>query len=344
MIALRNEGWTRRPPRSFARVAALIAVLVTARVDAPHAIGAELRAKTLPRVGVLEPGRAPGGSCLAGFQRSMRELGYIDGKTVEFDVRYADNSRERLQALAGEIVRQAPNVFWTHSSVGARTAAQVTKTIPVVSGVGGDLLAQGLVGSLARPGGNVTGFELFDQDLMGKRLQLLKEALPSVGRVAVLVDPTLPSFDIVPRNIEKEAQLLGVRVQRFEASSVGQFESVFAAMVRERADALMVTDNVLFARNASRLFELALQHRLPTVGGWRRHAEAGSLISYGANVDDSCRRSAGYVDKILKGAKPADLPVQLPDRFELIINRRTATALGVTIRPTLMVQAQEVIE
>ena len=326
------------------RNAAVIVFLVVVGLEPPPAAAAEPRAKKLPRIAVLEPGLAPGASCLAAFRQGMRDLGYIDGKTVTIDLRYADNSPERVTTLAAEIARQAPDVFWTHSSLGARAAAQATKTIPVVSGVGGDLVAHGLVASLARPGANVTGFELIDQDLAGKRLQLLKEALPSITRVAVLVDPSLPSFDIVPRNIEKEARLLGVRLQRVEAKSVEQFDAAFAAMARERADALMVTDNVLYARNAPRLYELALKHRLPTVSGWRRYAEAGSLISYGTNVDDSCRRSVSYVDKILKGAKPAELPVQLPDRFELIINRKTAATLGVTIAPALMVQAQEVIE
>ena len=333
-----------RRPTHVARIASVIAAIGVFVLGAVRLEAAEPRAGKLPRLAVLEPGLAPGASCLAGFFQGMRELGYIDGKTVTIDLRYADNSADRLGALAADIVRHAPNVFWTHSSLGARAAARATKTIPVVSGIGGDLVAHGLVASLARPGGNVTGFELIDQDLAGKRLQLLKEALPSVTRVAVLVDPSLPSFDIVPRNIQKEAQLLGVRLQRVEAKSVDQFEAAFAAIARERADALMVTDNVLFARNAARIYELALKHRLPTISGWRRYATAGSLISYGANVDDSCRRSVSYVDKILKGAKPGELPVQLPDRFELIVNRRTAAALGVTIAPAVMVQASEVLE
>lgn len=328
----------------LATVAAAILSALAALLHASSIDAADARPKHLPRIAVLEPGPAPGYFCLAGFRRGMEEHGYLEGKTAVLDVRYADNDPVRLASLAAAMVEQAPHVIWTHSSIGARTFAQATKTIPIVSGVGGELVAQRLAASLARPGGNVTGFELYDQELAGKRLQLLKEALPAVGRVAVLVDPSLPSFDNVPRNIEREAQVLGLRLQRVEAARAEALEAAFDAMVRQRVDAVMVTDNVLFARNAARLFQFALKHRLPTISGWRTYAEAGSLISYGANVADSCRRSVAYVDKILKGAKPSDLPVQLPDRFELIINRKTAAALGVTIANSVMVQAGEVIE
>jgi putative ABC transport system substrate-binding protein len=200
---------------------------------------------------------------------------------------------------------------------------------------------QGLVASLARPGGNVTGLELGDIELGGKRLQLLKEALPRTARVAVLVDSTMLA---VPRNFEPEAQSLGLRLQRVEASSPEAFDGAFSAMVRGRADALMIADLPLFIRNSQRLFELALRHRLPTMSGFRRYAEAGSLIAYGANVPDLCRRSAVHVDKILKGAKPADLPVEQPTKFDLVINLKTAKALGLTIPPSILLRADHVIE
>jgi putative ABC transport system substrate-binding protein len=203
---------------------------------------------------------------------------------------------------------------------------------------------QGLAASLARPGRNVTGVELGDIELGGKRLQLLKEALPTTARVAVLVDATMRAYDAVPRNFEPEAQSLGLRLQRVEARSPDQFDGAFTAMVRGRADALMIADLPLFIRNSQRLFELALRHRLPTMSGFRRYAEAGSLIAYGANVPDLCRSSAAPVDKILKGAKPGELPVEQPTTFELVINLKTAKALGLTIPPSLLARADQVIE
>jgi putative ABC transport system substrate-binding protein len=322
-----------------------VAVIITLALGVllvPLAAAGQPREK-VPRVGALEPGRA-GGGCIAGFRQGLRDLGYIEGRTITIDYRYADENPGRISILAAELVRQTPDLLWTHSPQGARAARQASTTIPIVSGVAGDLVEQGLAASLARPGGNVTGFELGDIELAGKRLQLLKEAVPTVARVAVLVDPTARNYDGVPKNIEREARRLGVHLQRVEADSPEAFEGAFAAMVRERADALMIVDLPLFVRNSPRLMELALRHRLPTISGWRRYAEAGSLISYGANVPDVCRRSAVYVDKILKGAKPDDLPVQRPDKFELIINRKTAKALGVTIPSSNLLAADELIQ
>lgn len=324
--------------------AIIIACALGVLPDMEPAQAADARAKIIPRISVLEPGRAPGGGCIAGFRQGLRELGYIDGKTIRVDYRFADEHPERIKSLAVELVRQTPDVFWTHSPLGAQAAKKASTTVPIVIGVAGYLLEQGLAASLARPGGNVTGFELGDIDLAGKRLQLLKETVPTAVRVAVLVDPTMRAYDGVPGNIQQEARKLGVRLQRVEASAAEGFDAAFAAMVRERADALVITDVPLFAQNTRRIFELALKHRLPTIAGWRRYAEGGSLISYGANVPDVCRRSVTYVDKVLKGARPADLPIQLPDKFELIINRKTAKALGLTIPPTVMVQAGEVID
>jgi putative ABC transport system substrate-binding protein len=298
----------------------------------------------VPRVAVLDPGRAPGGLCVPAFRHGLRDLGYIEGQTIIVDSRYADEDPDRIPVLALELVRQTPDVLWTHSPQGARAAKHATTTIPIVIGVAGYLVEQGLAASLARPGGNVTGFELGDIELGGKRLQLLKEAVPKIARVAVLVDPTMRTYDGVPRNFEPEARSLGVRLQRVEARSPEDFEGAFAAMVRRRVDALMIADLPLFARNGPRLFELALRHRLPTISGFRRYAETGSLIAYGANVPDVCRHSAAYVDKILKGATPGDLPVERPNKFELVINRKTATALGLAIPSSLLIGADEVIQ
>jgi putative ABC transport system substrate-binding protein len=327
-----------RPSRvALIFTSALVVLLV------PFAAAGQPREK-VPRVGALEPTRAPGGGCVAGFRQGLRDLGYIEGQTIIIDYRFADEDPDRVSSLAAELVRQAPDVLWTHSPQGARAARQASATIPIVSGVAGYLVEQGLAASLARPGGNVTGLELGDIELAGKRLQLLTEAVPTVARVAVLVDPTMRPYDGVPKNLAPQARRLGVQLLRVEAGSLGAFESAFASMVRGRADALMVMDVPLFVRNSPRLMELALRHRLPTISGWRRYAEAGSLIAYGANVPDVCRRSAAYVDKILKGAKPGDLPVELPHQFELIINHKTAKALGLTIPASVLIRADEVIE
>ena len=328
-----------RPSKMTIIVTLALGVLL----GAPLAATGQPREK-VPRVGVLEPGRAPGGRCLPAFRQGLRDLGYIEDQTITIDYRFADEDPDRVPTLAAELVRQTPDVLWTHSPHAARAAKQASTTIPIVVGVAGFLVEQGLAASLSRPGGNVTGFELGDIEVAGKRLQLLKEAVPRVARVAVLVDPTMSPYDDVPRNLEPEARSLGLRLQRVEASTPEAFEGAFAAMVRGRAEALMIVDVPLFARNSPQLFELALRHRLPTIAGWRRYAEAGSLIAYGANVLDVCRRSAAYVDKILKGAKPGDLPVQRPNKFELIINRKTAKALGVTIPSSLLIVADEVIQ
>jgi putative ABC transport system substrate-binding protein len=237
-----------------------------------------------------------------------------------------------------------PDVIWTHSPSAARAAQQATTTIPIVTGVAGYLVEQGLAASFARPGGNITGFELGDIELAGKRLQLLKEAVPTVTHVAVLVDPTMQAYDAVPRSLEPEARMLGVRLWRVEAATPEAFDNAFAAMLRARADALMIVDLPVFVRNSDRLLQAALRHRLPTVSGWRRYAEAGSLIAYGAKVPDLCQRSAGYVDKILKGAKPGDLPIERPNKFELVVNATTAKALGLVLPSSILIRADEVIQ
>jgi putative ABC transport system substrate-binding protein len=322
---------------------AFIGTLAGSLLAAPLAAEAQPAGKVY-RLGVLDPGHFPGGTCVPGFRKGLRELGYIEGQTIVVDFRFAGDDPARMPVLAAELVRKTPDVLWTHSPQGAKAATQATTTIPIVVGVAGYLVEQGLAAGLARPGGNVTGFELGDIELGGKRLQLLKEAIPTTARVGVLVDPTMRVYDGVPQNLEPEAQNLGVRLQRVEVRTPDAFDGAFAALVQGRADALMIADLPLFIRNSQRLFTLALRHRLPTMAGFRRYAEAGSLIAYGANVPDLCQRSAAYIDKILKGAKPGDLPVERPNKFDLIINLKTAKALGLTIPPSLLQRADHVIE
>jgi putative ABC transport system substrate-binding protein len=268
----------------------------------------------------------------------------VEGQTIAVEYRFSGGNPDRLSELADTLVRLGPDILWTHSPAAAQAAKQATTTIPIVVGVSSDLVEHGLAESLPRPGSNLTGMELRDVELTGKRLELLKEAIPMITRVAVLVDPTDRSHNRVPGNIEVEARALGVQLQRVEAGVPEAFENVFAAIMQGGADALMIMDVPVFARNRQQLLELARLHRLPTISGWRIFAEAGSLLAYGANVYDLCRRSVVYVDKILKGAKPANLPIQRADKFELLVNLKTAQALGLTLPPVLLLRADEVLE
>jgi putative ABC transport system substrate-binding protein len=218
---------------------------------------------------------------------------------------------------------------------------KATITIPIVIGVSSDLVEQGIVGSLSRPGGNITGMELRDLEILGKRLELLKQAVPTASRVAVLVDPTIPNHSGVPGNIEAEARTLKVQLQRVEASTPKDFDKAFGAI---RADAVLIPEGAMFSQNRRRIFELALSKRLPTAAGGQQFAEAGSLLSYGANIHATCYRSATFVDKILKGSKPADLPVERPIKFEFVVNLKTAKQIGLTIPPNVLARADKVIK
>jgi putative ABC transport system substrate-binding protein len=310
---------------------------------APGATTAQPR-ETMPLLGVLELGspQAPLG-CLVAFRQGLRDLGYVEGHTLTVISRYADGHRDRLTALAAELVQLTPDVLWTHSTPAALAAKQATRTIPIVLGVANDLLEQDLVESLERPGGNLTGLELRDVELMGKRLELLKEAVPTISHVAVLVDPSERAHAHVPSHIEVEARALRVQLQRVAPGDPDAFESTFATMVHGGANALIIMDTAFFVSHRPRLLALAARYRLPTISGTRGFAEAGSLLAYGAPVALLCQRSAVFVDKILKGASPADLPVERADTFSLVVNLKTAEALGLTLPPTFLYRADEVI-
>ena len=308
-------------------------------------LAAEAPRRKIPLVGVLEP-TSPTGlrRCLASFQQGLRDLGYVEGQTIAFEYHYAAGQHDRLPALAAELVRLTPDVIWTHSNAAALAAKQATTTMPIVVGVGTEMVEQGLVESLAQPGGNLTGLDLGVFERMGKRLELLKEAVPTVSRVAVLVNPTDPLAKEVPHNIEREAQALGMQLQRVEASGPETFEGAFAAMIQGGADAVMLPEGPPFGRHMPRLLELAHQHRLPTMCSARHYAKAGCLLAYGAVADDLCQRSAVFVDKILKGAKPADLPVERGYKLYLDVNLKTAEALGLMLSPLFLFRADEVIK
>jgi len=274
----------------------------------------------------------------------MRELGYVDGQNIVMELRSGESKPERLREVAVDVVRRAPDVIWTHGLSTLLAAKQATTTIPIVVGVSRNLVEQGIVSSLARPGGNITGMELRDLEIMGKRLEILKEIVPKASLVAVLVDTNDQSHANVPKNIEQEARALNLRLQRVETSAAEAFDKAFSAMMQGRAGALLIPENAMFSANRQRIAELAISKRLPTAAGGAHFANAGSLLSYGANVGDLCRRSASIVDKILKGRKPADLPLERAEKFELVVNLKTAKQIGVPIPPTVLARADRVIK
>jgi putative ABC transport system substrate-binding protein len=319
-----------------------IVILTLSHLLAPLTTTAQPRG-AMPRVGVLEPtSQQRPAPCIFAFQQGLRDLGYVEGQTIHLDYRYAEEHPERLPALLTELIQLAPDVIWLHSTPGAWAAKRAATTLPIVIGIASDLVEQGIVASLARPGGNLTGLEQRTTELVGKRLELLKEAVPTIARVAVLVDPAEAAHAHVPSNIAPEAHALGVQLQRVEASDPPAFEATFAAIVAGGADALMIMDAVLFAAHRQQLLALALHHRLPTMVYGRHLAEAGGLLAYGTDPRELCRRSAVFVHKILQGVKPAELPIERAT-FQLVVNLKTAKALGLTLPPSLLLLAEEVI-
>jgi putative ABC transport system substrate-binding protein len=309
---------------------------------APRTTTAQPQGK-IPRIGVLEPtSQARPAPCLFAFQQGLRDLGYVEGHTILLEYRYGEGHTDRLPALAAELVQRTPDVLWLHSDAAAWAAKRATTTIPIVIGVSVGLVEQGLVASLAQPGGNLTGLELPAIEVSGKRLELFKEAVPTIARVAVLVDPAQAAHADVPSNLAREAQALGVQLQRVDVGTPAGFEAAFAAMGRGGADALLIMESPLFAAHRQPLLALALQHQLPTMAYGRHLAEAGSLLAYGADPRTLCQRSAVLVHKLLHGAKPADLPIERAE-FRLVVNLKTAEALGVTFPPTFLFRADEVI-
>jgi ABC-type uncharacterized transport system substrate-binding protein len=297
----------------------------------------------IPRLGVLDPSpQQRPAPCLPAFQQGLHDLGYVEGQNVLVDYRYAEGNPDRLPALAAELVRRAPDVLWLHGNPAAWAATRATATIPIVTAVLNEPVEEGLVASLARPGSNLTGLELRSGEVVGKRLELLKAAVPTITRVAVLSESSEPAPAGAPGALAREARALGVALQRVETGDPAAFEAVFSALVDGGADALLIMESALFAAHRSPLLALALRHRLPTMAYGRHYAEAGSLLSYGADPRELCQRSAALVHKILHGAKPADLPIERAT-FQLVINLKTAQALGLTIPPFLLFQATEVL-
>jgi putative tryptophan/tyrosine transport system substrate-binding protein len=302
----------------------------------------------VPRIGYLSLLDPSGESTRAeAIRLAMRELGYVEGQNIATEYRYAEGKRERFPELAADLVRLKVDIILAPGGATAiRAAKTATKTIPIIMvGAGLDPVEAGLVESLARPGGNVTGITNLSIELGGKRLELLKEAVPKVARVAVLYDPaSAPSVIEVKEVLPVAARSLGLNVRSWEVRATDDFESVFASLKKERPDGIYVLGGPLMNANYKRTTSLALKNRLSSVYTNREAVDAGGLMSYAADLADSYRRVASYVDKILKGVKPADLPVEQPTKFQLIINLNTAKKIGLTIPPHVLARAERVIK
>jgi putative tryptophan/tyrosine transport system substrate-binding protein len=304
--------------------------------------------KKVPRLGYLSPVDAATDSPRAeGIRLALRELGYIEGQNIAIEYRYAEGSPEQEPGLSAELVRLKIDIIVVAAGdVTIQAAKNATKTIPIVmTGQGSDPVRAGLVESLARPGGNVTGLTALGRELGGKRLELLKEAVPKISRVAVLYDPANPqSLHEVKEFLPADARALKLTIEPWEIRAVDDFEKVFAALNKQRPDGLYaLTAGPVMRPNRKRIVGFALKSRLPAMYGNRETVDAGGLMSYGADLADSYRRVAYFVDKILKGAKPADLPVEQPTKFELVINLKTAKQIGLTIPPNVLARADKVI-
>ena len=276
------------------------------------------------------------------FVQGMRELGYVEGRNLAIEWRYADGRHERLPALAVELAQVQPAVIVTHGTP-AEAVKRATQSIPVVVTTFGDPVHEGFAKSLSRPGGNFTGVSLLSTDLSAKHVELLHTMLPEVSRFALLMDPGVSYHTVVLKIVQTAAQALGIQVLPVQANDLQEIERGFETMARERIRALIVPAGSLSVQYMEQIAELALRHRIAIMGIARRQTALGGLIAYGADVNDCYRRAAAYVDKILKGARPGDLPIEQPTKFELVVNLKTAKALGITIPESILLRADEVI-
>lgn len=304
------------------------------------------QARRGPRIGYLgatsASDRPP---LLATFRQGLRELGWIEGQNIVIDYRFAEGQLDRLPDLAAELVQLKVDVIVSLGTQGVTAARNATKTIPIVMIGVRDPVGIGLIASLARPGGNITGVSgSAGLEIVTKQLELLKETVPKMRRVAVLTNPANAYHQLAINELNVAARSFGVQLQLLEARGPNEFEDAFAAMVKDQVGGLLVLSDVIFNDHRARLADLAAKNRLPAAYGIRESVEAGGLLSYGPSFLDFYRRSTAYVDKIVKGSKPADLPVEQPTKFELVINLRTAKTLGIEIPATLLASADEVIE
>ena len=300
---------------------------------------AQQAAVKVPRIGFLSPGVFSDSRSREAFQQGLRGVGYVAGKNILVEYRYSEGKVERLPELADELVHLKVDVFVTIGTPPSQAARTATTTIPIVMALISDPVGAGLVASLARPGGNVTGLSTVSLDLSGKRLELLKETIPRIARIAVLLDPNDPAKIAEMKETEGAARPLGVKLQSLEVQSLDEFEAAFKAATRGKAGAVLVLPTALSNTHRKRIAELATKNRLPTMWATSQLMDSGGLMSYGPDYDDLYRRAAIYVDKILKGAKPTDLPVEQPTKFEFVINLKTAKQIGLTIPPNVLVRA-----
>ena len=315
-------------------------------VAAPLAPAAAQPPEKVPRVGALHPRtRSDASPQTDAFLEGLWELGWVEGKTVLVEYRWAEGRSDRLPDLVADLVHLKVDVILAGSTAVAVAAKNATGTIPIVMATGGDPVGLGLVASLARPGANITGLSFsVGMETAGKGLELLKETAPHLRRVAVLSNPANPAHGLAIQNLNVAARSLSVRLQLLEARGPNEFDGAFAAMARKRAEAVYIVLDPFFGIHRSQLRDLVAKNRLPAMYGSREYPEAGGLMSYGPDYRHSFRRAATYVDKILKGAKPADLPIEQPTRFEMVINMKTAKALGLAIPRSLLLRADQVIE
>jgi putative ABC transport system substrate-binding protein len=313
----------------------LLAAPLAAEAQAPEG---------LPRIGYLSPA-SRGMAVDVKFREELGKLGYIEGRNIAVEERFADGNPDRLVALARELVGLKVAVIVAVALPAIRAATEVTRTIPIVMAFSSDdPVKRGLVGSLARPGGNVTGLTILVSDLSVKWLELVREAVPGASRVGVLVNPDSPQGADQLMAVRGAARSLRVQLHDEKARGADDYSPAFTAMAKARVGALLVLSDPVFFRDHPRIAELSLKYRLPAIHIWREFAEVGGFMTYGPNTTDMAGRAAGYVDRILRGARPADMPVEQPTKFELVINLKTATALGLTIPPSLLQRADQVIE
>jgi putative ABC transport system substrate-binding protein len=324
----------------------IIVAMGAGALAAPLSVFAQAKSKIL-RIGFLMSAARPASldtHYVGAFVKGMRELGYVEGKTFTIEWRFADGNYQRLPALAEELARLNVDVLMTGGTPANSALQKATATIPIVNATMSDPVGNGFAKSLTRPGANITGLALTTTDMSPKHIELLKLLLPKITRLGAMVNLGNPSHPAVMKSIEANAQKLGIKVTPLDARNPDGIERDFAIMKRERLDAVIVAVDAFFLGQRAQIAELALKNRMPTMFSAQEHVDAGGLMSYGQNLSDLYRRAAGYVDKIAKGAKPGDLPIEQPAVFSLAINRKTAQALGVAIPQEMLLRADKVIE
>jgi len=326
------------------RTIGLIVTLALGLLAGPLPAEAQQTGK-VPRIAILSFARPGPRATIDALRQGLRDLGYIEGQNIIIEYRFAERKYDRLPRLAAELVSLNPDVIITSTTPGVRAAKKATTSIPIVVGSAGSLVKRGFVKSLARPGGNITGMTFHSQRaLMSKQLEVLKEAVPKISYVALLVNQDNSGMDGIPGNLKDASRTLGIRLLRVEARGVDEFEAAFSVMAKSGANALLMANDAIFNQNQKRIAELAAKRRLPSISHRKHFAEVGGLLAYGSSLADMWRRAATHVDKILKGIKPGDIPVERPTKFNLVVNLKTAKQLGITIPPELLFRATKVIK